>query len=122
MISNVKPRKALIGIFGQVLQTAAGRKRLTTAFGRQVRQLLAEQGGVEALAAQCRNRFRVASAATIFRCSGQFTPEHRSSAVSGLLICWTSSRRHRIAVCWMRNGCREQACAIHAAMNCRTRH
>jgi TnpA family transposase len=44
--------EALIGIFGQVLQTAQVQEA-DDAFGRQVRQLLAEQGGVEALAAQC---------------------------------------------------------------------
>ena len=45
--------EALIGIFGQVLQTAQAREA-DDAFGRQVRQLLAEQGGVEALATQCK--------------------------------------------------------------------
>lgn len=45
--------EALIGIFGQVLQTAQAQEA-DDAFGRQVRQLLAEQGGVEALATQCK--------------------------------------------------------------------
>ncbi len=44
--------EALIGIFGQVLQTAQAQEA-DEAFGRQVRKLLAEQGGVEALAEQC---------------------------------------------------------------------
>lgn len=44
--------EALIGIFGRVLETAQAQET-DTAFGRRVRQLLAEQGGVEALAEQC---------------------------------------------------------------------
>ena len=44
--------EALIGIFGQVLETAQAQET-DAAFGRQVRKLLAEQGGVEALAEQC---------------------------------------------------------------------
>ena len=44
--------EALIGIFGQVLQTAQAQEA-DDAFGRQVRKLLSEQGGVEALAEQC---------------------------------------------------------------------
>lgn len=43
--------EALIGIFGQVLQTAQAEEN-DTAFGRQIRKLLAGQGGVEALAEQ----------------------------------------------------------------------
>jgi hypothetical protein len=45
-------KEALICIFGRVLETAQAQET-DTAFGRQVRQLLAEQGGVEALAEQC---------------------------------------------------------------------
>jgi hypothetical protein len=44
--------EALIGIFGQVLQTAQAQEA-DDAFGRPVRKLLAERGGVEALAEQC---------------------------------------------------------------------
>ncbi|HSC95441.1 MAG TPA: Tn3 family transposase [Burkholderiales bacterium] len=44
--------EALIGIFGRVLQTAQAQET-DAAFGRRVRQLLAEQGGVEALSEQC---------------------------------------------------------------------
>ena len=47
--------EVLIGIFGQVLETAQAQET-DTAFGRQVRQLLAEQGGVAALTEQYRNR------------------------------------------------------------------
>jgi hypothetical protein len=43
--------EALIGIFGQVLQTAQAQEA-DDAFGRPVRKLLAERGGVEALAEQ----------------------------------------------------------------------
>jgi TnpA family transposase len=44
--------EALIGIFGQVLETAQA-EQTDTAFGCQVRRLLAEQGGVETLSEQC---------------------------------------------------------------------
>jgi TnpA family transposase len=44
--------EALIGILGQVLQTAQAQEA-DDAFGRKVRELLAEQGGVEALAERC---------------------------------------------------------------------
>ena len=44
--------ETLIGIFGQVLQTAQAQEA-DDAFGRQVRKILVEQGGVEALATQC---------------------------------------------------------------------
>ena len=44
--------ETLIGIFGQVLETAQAQDS-DAAFGRQVRTLLAEQGGVETLAGQC---------------------------------------------------------------------
>ena len=44
--------EALIGIFGLVLETAQAQET-DTVFGCQVRKLLAEQGGVEALAEQC---------------------------------------------------------------------
>jgi TnpA family transposase len=44
--------EALIGIFGRVLETAQAQET-DIAFGRQVRQLLTEQGGIEALAEQC---------------------------------------------------------------------
>ena len=44
--------EALIGIFGQVLQTAQTQEA-DDAFGRQVRILLAEHGGVAVLAEQC---------------------------------------------------------------------
>ena len=44
--------ETLIGIFGQVLETAQAQDS-DAAFGRQVRKLLAEQGGVETLAGQC---------------------------------------------------------------------
>ena len=43
--------EALIGIFGRVLESAQAQET-DTAFGRQVKQLLAEQGGVAALAEQ----------------------------------------------------------------------
>jgi len=43
--------EALIGIFGQVLETAQAQEA-DAAFGHKVKQLLAEQGGVEALAGQ----------------------------------------------------------------------
>ena len=45
-------RKTLIGIFGQVLETEQAQDT-DAAFGRQVRKLLSEQGGVAALAEQC---------------------------------------------------------------------
>jgi TnpA family transposase len=44
--------EALISIFGQVLQTAQAQEA-DEVFGRQVRKLLAERGGVETLAKQC---------------------------------------------------------------------
>src|SRR5271169_5883408 len=44
--------EALISIFGQVLQTAQAQEA-DEVFGRQVRKLLAERGGVETLAEQC---------------------------------------------------------------------
>jgi TnpA family transposase len=44
--------EALIGVFSQVLTTEQTQDA-DDAFGRQVRELLREQGGVEALAAQC---------------------------------------------------------------------
>jgi TnpA family transposase len=44
--------EALIGIFGLVLETAQAQET-DTAFGCQVRKLLADQGGVEALVEQC---------------------------------------------------------------------
>jgi hypothetical protein len=44
--------EALISIFGQVLQTAQAQE-VDEVFGRQVRKLLAERGGVETLAEQC---------------------------------------------------------------------
>jgi TnpA family transposase len=44
--------EALIGVFSQVLTTEQTQDA-DDAFGRQVRKLLREQGGVEALAAQC---------------------------------------------------------------------
>jgi TnpA family transposase len=44
--------EALIGIFGKVLETARDQET-DAALGGQVRKLLAEQGGVEALAEQC---------------------------------------------------------------------
>jgi hypothetical protein len=46
-------RKNLITMFGQVLETARDVETDDAAFGRRVRKLLAEQGGVDALAAQC---------------------------------------------------------------------
>lgn len=45
--------EALIGVFGQVLETAQDGEAADAAFGRDVRRLLAERGGVEALAEQC---------------------------------------------------------------------
>jgi hypothetical protein len=42
----------LIGIFGLVLETAQAQET-DAAFGHQIRKLLADQGGVEALAEQC---------------------------------------------------------------------
>jgi Domain of unknown function (DUF4158)/Tn3 transposase DDE domain len=47
-----KIEETLIGILGQLLATAQGQDS-DDAFGRQVRELLAERGGVEALALQC---------------------------------------------------------------------
>lgn len=44
--------EALIGIFGQVLETAQTQD-IDAAFGSRVRVLLSEQGGVDALTAQC---------------------------------------------------------------------
>jgi TnpA family transposase len=44
--------EALIGIFGQVLETAQA-EQADSDFGSQVRRLLAEKGGVEALSGQC---------------------------------------------------------------------
>ena len=44
--------EALIGVFGQVLETAQA-EDTDAAFGRRVRALLSAQGGVEALAGQC---------------------------------------------------------------------
>jgi TnpA family transposase len=44
--------EALIGVLGQVLQTAQAQEA-DDAFGRQVRELLSKQGGVAALAEQC---------------------------------------------------------------------
>ncbi len=44
--------ETLIGIFGQVLETAQAQET-DTEFGRQVRRLLSERGGVEALTEQC---------------------------------------------------------------------
>ena len=44
--------ETLIGILGQVLQTAQTQET-DDSFGRQVRQLLSEHGGVDALAEQC---------------------------------------------------------------------
>ena len=44
--------ETLIGIFGQVLETEQAQDT-DAAFGRQVRKLLSEQGGVAALAEQC---------------------------------------------------------------------
>jgi len=44
--------ETLIGIFGQVLETEQ-EQDTDAAFGRQVRTLLSEQGGVAALAEQC---------------------------------------------------------------------
>jgi hypothetical protein len=44
--------ETLIGIFGQVLETEQARDT-DAAFGREVRKLLSEQGGVAALAEQC---------------------------------------------------------------------
>lgn len=44
--------EALIGVFGQVLETAQVQDT-DAAFGSRVRALLSEQGGVDALAAQC---------------------------------------------------------------------
>jgi TnpA family transposase len=44
--------EALIGVFGQVLETAQAQDN-DAAFGSRVRALLSEQGGVDALAAQC---------------------------------------------------------------------
>jgi hypothetical protein len=44
--------EALIGVFGQVLETAQ-EQDTDAAFGSRVRTLLSEQGGVDALAAQC---------------------------------------------------------------------
>src|SRR5271166_3123828 len=44
--------EALIGIFGKVLETAQNQET-DAAFGCQVRKLLTEQGGVDALAEQC---------------------------------------------------------------------
>ena len=44
--------EALIGIFGQVLKTAQAQEADDT-FGHQVRKLLLEQGGIEALTEQC---------------------------------------------------------------------
>ena len=56
--------EALIGVFGQVLETAQDQEAEPTApedalardaaFGREVRQILTERGGVAALAEQCR--------------------------------------------------------------------
>jgi TnpA family transposase len=44
--------ESLIGILGQVLQTAQAQED-DDAFGRQVRKILSEQGGIEALAGKC---------------------------------------------------------------------
>ena len=44
--------EALIGVFGQVLETAQAQDT-DAAFGSRVRAVLSEQGGVDALAAQC---------------------------------------------------------------------
>lgn len=44
--------EALIGLFGKVLETAQNQET-DAAFGCQVRKLLTEQGGIEALAEQC---------------------------------------------------------------------
>jgi hypothetical protein len=46
--------EALIGVFGQVLETAQDQDAADAAFGREVRQILAERGGADALAEQCR--------------------------------------------------------------------
>jgi len=46
--------EALIGVFGQVLETARDQDAADAAFGREVRQILAERGGADALAEQCR--------------------------------------------------------------------
>ena len=45
--------EALIGVFGQVLETARNQDAADAAFGREVRQILAERGGADALADQC---------------------------------------------------------------------
>ena len=51
--------ETLISIFGQVLETGPTQDT-DAAFGRQVRKLLSEQGGVAALAAAMRDRVRLA--------------------------------------------------------------
>lgn len=63
--------ETLIGIFGQVLETAQAQDT-DAAFGRQVRRLLSEQGGVEALgsAQPC----PPGTAATTCRCCGRSMP------------------------------------------------
>ncbi|HKH65905.1 MAG TPA: Tn3 family transposase, partial [Reyranella sp.] len=45
--------EALIGVFGQVLETARNQDAADATFGREVRQILAERGGADALADQC---------------------------------------------------------------------
>ena len=91
--------EALIGIFGQVLETAQDQET-DAAFGRQVRKLLAEQGGVEALAEQC----ETVSAWHRDNDLPLLWPihaRHRSLLFRLARSAWTSSRRHRIAACWM---------------------
>ena len=51
--------EALIGIFGQVLETAQAQET-DAAFGRQVRKLLAEQGGVDGVGGAVRDGIRLA--------------------------------------------------------------
>lgn len=51
---NPEIQKNLITVFGQVLDTARYGETDDTVFGRHVRKLLAEQGGVDVLAAQCK--------------------------------------------------------------------
>jgi hypothetical protein len=62
----------LISIFAQVLETEPTQDT-DAAFGRQVRKLLSNQGGVAALAQQC-GPCPPGIAATTFLCSGQSTP------------------------------------------------
>jgi TnpA family transposase len=67
--------EVLIGIFGKILETAQDQES-DVAFGGQIRKLLAEQGGVEALTVQCE---------TVSAC-------HRDNE---LALLWPIHARHR---------------------------